>query len=306
MKKIIYILSIVMLVSCNTSDTKLADTKEETPESNRFENLEDLTLSQEFKDYWYAGKAEISSYALSQSRYGELRDGKAVLIFVTEPYDTIDEVKADQPDEDSRPVMKLNATRDFNTGIYPYSIMSSTFLPLDKKDNALKISSSIQEWCGHTYMQFNQNDEEYDIELFSYFQSEVDYEMDVENVMTENQIPIQLRLNPMEMPTGAMKVIPSAEYLRLKHIETKAYDATASLREIEDGLLYSIRFTELNRMIAFKVQKEFPHKILAWMDRYTDGGQPMVSTGTLIETMNTPYWNQNSNEDEVLRNELGI
>jgi len=306
MKKICYILLAVMLVSCNTGDKKMVQPLVQEEVKERFESLENLKLSQEFKDYWYAGKAEISSYELSQSRYGTLRNGKAVLIFVTEPYDTIDEVKADQTHEVTRPVMKLNATRDFNTGIYPYSMMSSTFLPLDKKDNALKISSSIQEWCGHTYMQFNQNEEEYDIELFSYFQSEVDYETNVKNVMTENQIPIQLRLNPREMPTGAMKVIPSTEYLRLKHIKTKAYDATASLREIEDGLLYSLRFTELDRMIAFKVQKEFPHKILAWMDRYNDGGKPMVSTGTLIETLNTPYWTKNSNEDEVLRKELGL
>lgn len=42
--------------------------------------------NQQFKDYWYAGKAEITSYKLEQARYGELRDGKAVLVYVTEPF----------------------------------------------------------------------------------------------------------------------------------------------------------------------------------------------------------------------------
>ncbi|MGJ8685512.1 MAG: septum formation inhibitor Maf [Nonlabens sp.] len=304
MKRLLIIPIIVLLTSCNSGVSVYNDEPSDVKE--RFETLEDIHLSQEFKDYWYGGKAEISSYELSQSRYGEMRDGKAVLIFVTEPFDTIDEVKADNPDEMSRPVMKLNATRDFNTGIYPYSIMSSTFFPLDKKDNALKISSSIQEWCGHTFMQFNQDENVYDVDLYSYFQSEGEDYFEVENVMTENQIPVQLRLNPTEMPTGAMKVIPSAEYLRLKHVETKPYEVTASLREIEDGYLYSMRYTELDRMIAFKVQKEFPHKILAWMDRYTDGGKPAVSTGTLIKTINTPYWSQNGNEHEVLRDSLQL
>ncbi len=304
MKRFLIIPVFAFIFSCNSpSTTDVVDVEEK---QERFNNLEDTNLTQEFKDYWYSGTAEISSYELSQSRYGEMRNGKAVMIFVTEPFDTIDEVKADRPDEDSRPVMKLNVTRDFNTGIYPYSIMSSTFLPLDKKDNALKISSSIQEWCGHTYMQLNQNEAVYDIEQFSYFQSETDYKMEVENVMTENQIPVQLRLNPSEMPTGELKVIPSAEYLRLKHVETRAYNATASFKEIEDGYLYSIRYKDLDRIIAFKVEKEAPYKILTWMERYSDGGKPAVSTGTLIKTLNTPYWSQNSNKHEVLRDSLGL
>lgn len=303
MKKLIYILFTCLAISCDTTDTQETVA---TTATNRMETLEDINLSQEFKNYWYNGTAEISSYELSQSRYGELRNGKAVLVFVTEPFDKKDQIKADNASDDNRPVMKLNATRNFNTGIYPYSMMSSTFLPLDKKDNALKISSSIQEWCGHTYMQFNQQEANYKVQLNSYFQSEGNKEFTVENIMTENQIPLQLRLNPTEMPTGAMKVIPSAEYLRLKHIETKPYDVTASIREIEDGLLYSLRYTELDRMIAFKVQKEFPHKILAWMDRYNDGGQPQVSTGTLINTLNTAYWSQNSSEYEVLRDSLQL
>ena len=52
--------------------------------------------NQQFKDYWYAGKAEITSYKLEQSRYGELRDGKAVLVYVTEPFLPKAQVKADQ------------------------------------------------------------------------------------------------------------------------------------------------------------------------------------------------------------------
>ena len=43
-------------------------------------------LSQEFKGYWYAGKAEVSSYKLEQARYGEIREGNAVLVYVTEDF----------------------------------------------------------------------------------------------------------------------------------------------------------------------------------------------------------------------------
>ncbi len=43
-------------------------------------------LSQAFKQHWFDGHAEISSYELTQSCYGEQRKGKAVLIFVTEDF----------------------------------------------------------------------------------------------------------------------------------------------------------------------------------------------------------------------------
>ncbi|MEQ8425026.1 MAG: hypothetical protein RIA63_09970, partial [Cyclobacteriaceae bacterium] len=36
-----------------------------------------LYATEQFKDYWYAGKAEVNAYNLDQSRYGENRPGKA-------------------------------------------------------------------------------------------------------------------------------------------------------------------------------------------------------------------------------------
>lgn len=40
----------------------------------------------QFGEYWFQGKAEISSYDLTQYRYGEAREGEAVMIFVTEDF----------------------------------------------------------------------------------------------------------------------------------------------------------------------------------------------------------------------------
>jgi|GEM_PF-4377681 len=37
-------------------------------------------ITKQFKEYWYAGKAEVSSYELEQARYGELRKGHAVFL----------------------------------------------------------------------------------------------------------------------------------------------------------------------------------------------------------------------------------
>jgi hypothetical protein len=307
MKNIWLCVLILGVVSCNQSPGNNEDVRQSEKEAiTKSSIVSDRVLSAEFKDYWYEGTAEISSYDLSQSRYGELRDGTAVMVFVTEPFDEKDQIKADRSTTENISVLKLNTTREFVTGIYPYHIMSSTFLPLDKEHNATKIASSIQEWCGQTYMQFNRNNDNYKVTLHSYFQSEGNKEMSVDNQITENQLPLQLRLDPTKMPVGDLQIIPSLEYLRLKHVETKPYAAVAKLSEIPDGYLYSVKYPDLGRTIAFKTEKTFPYRILSWMDRYNDNGIPMVSTGTLKKTIKSAYWNKNSTADTVLRDSLDL
>ena len=74
-----------------------------------------------FGDYWYQGEAELNRYDLKQFRYGEMRGGDAVLIFVTEDFLTDKQVKYEYgpKPESAATVLKMNATRKFITGIYP-------------------------------------------------------------------------------------------------------------------------------------------------------------------------------------------
>ncbi len=132
----------------------------------------------QFGKYWNRGKAEITSYDLEQARYGEVHPGEAVTIFVTEPFDPEEQVKADNPDEADIQVLKLNLTKKFVTGIYPYSMMLSVFTPvnLEKFPRTLKTTVSSQEWCGHTWTQLNWRNGKYLAELRSYFESEGDWD----------------------------------------------------------------------------------------------------------------------------------
>ena len=141
---------ILFLNSCRESKTETSETLA-ISESETEVLAPKITLSKEFNDYWYNGEAEITSYKLEQARYGEMRDGKAVLVFVTEDFLPEVQVKADNYSKANTPILKLNATKNFNTGIYPYSIMQSTFYPVANNQHALKISASVQEWCGHVY-----------------------------------------------------------------------------------------------------------------------------------------------------------
>ncbi|GGI57696.1 septum formation inhibitor Maf [Winogradskyella haliclonae] len=302
-----FICAFVIAISCKDeiskqeSDNTIIAKAEKKPEILKpaFE------LSKDFNEYWYAGEAEITSYKLEQARYGEIRDGKAVLVFVTEDFLPEIQVKADNYSKDNIPVLKLNATKNFNTGIYPYSIMQSTFYPVSNNKHAIKVSASIQEWCGHVYAQLNNRDD-FEIKSHSYFQSEADQEISLEKSITENQLWTQLRINPKSLPTGKIKAIPSLEYMRLKHGKFKAYEAEAELKN--DA--YTLFYPDLNRTLKINFNQEFPHDIMGWEETFRDGYGPnaklLTTKATKIKTIKSAYWGKNSNADEGLRETLGL
>jgi len=257
----------------------------------------------QFADYWYAGEAEITSFKLEQDRYGEMRDGTAVLIFVTEPFSTSTNTKADNPDNKSVSVLKLNSTRKFNTGIYPYSMMNSTFFPVEDGEHSLKISSSSQEWCGHTYMEMT-NKRNFEVSLDSYFEGETREESVNKNIL-EDDLFSMIRINPEALPTGTHQVIPSFFYLRLNHRPTKAYQATMAVSDAGNNMkAYTINYSEINRELIIHFESAFPHRIDSWEEKDLSSGRSTVATK--INTLNTNYWNRKSNKDLVLRKELGL
>ncbi|UII76061.1 septum formation inhibitor Maf [Flagellimonas sp. HMM57] len=266
-------------------------------------------LSEDFKKYWYAGNAEITSYTLEQARYGELRDGNAVLVYVTEPFLPKIQVKADRSNPTNIPVLKLNATKNYLTGIYPYSVMGSTFYPVHDNQHALKTSLSIQEWCGHVYSQINNRDS-FEFTSHSYFEGEADQNLKLEKNIMENEIWNKIRINPNDLPVGDLEVIPSLEYIRLRHKELKAYKATASLDSKSGISTYSLAYPELDRTLSINFTTAFPHTIESWTESFKSGYGPkakvMTTKGTKLKSIRTAYWGQNSNKDLILRDSLGL
>ena len=166
----------------------------------RKKNTEGPRLSESgtFHRYWHAGKAEIDSYELNQSRYGENRPGKAVLIFVTEDLSRKLQVKLDDPSSGNKTnVLKLNFTKKFITGIYPYSMMLSVFTPTDRtKDSpSVKVVMSSQEWCGQVYTQLNLRGNRYSIKSHSYFEQEADEQFSVKQTLLEDELWNLIRLD---------------------------------------------------------------------------------------------------------------
>ena len=271
-----------------------------------------------FGDYWYQGKAEISSYTLKQARYGELHDGDAVLIFVTEDFSARKQVKLDRPDEagdDAVKVLKLNALREFNTGVYPYTVMTSAFTPVerDRYPRTLKITTSVQEWCGHAFVQLNRLDDQYYVQQYSYFESEGDRVTDLKDAIPEDEIWTTIRLNPDDLPTGNVTMIPGTLYQRFDHTAWRTVNATAILMpdvRQPDLMVYNlVYYPELNRTLTIRFKKDFPHEIESWeeVEFASDGTtEELVTTAALNKRLMLDYWTKNSVEDVGLRAELGL
>lgn len=268
-------------------------------------SLPERKLTEEFKSYWFSGKAEITSYKLDQSRYRESREGTAVLIFVTEDFLPDSQVKANTKSSNTIPVLKLNAVKKFNTGIYPYSIMESTFFPLEGKSHALKVSASIQEWCGHVYIQLN-NREDYEIVSHSYFEGEADKQLELLKTYLENEVWTQLRIDPNSLPTGDISMVPSLEALRLNHLKTKAYQALAEFYQDGDWSVYKISYPELKRNLKIYYSTIAPFKIEKWQEETEVNGKIYTTTATKLKEIKTDYWNKNSNKDLHLRKQLNL
>lgn len=307
-KKILPFSFLLFLLSCGT----------ETPTPTLSKNplaVQAKNTANSFNDYWYQGEAEITSYDLEQARYGEIREGSAVLVFVTEEFSKKNQVKLDNPSrnpKDAIPVMKLNMTRKFNTGIYPYSMMMSSFTPIDVKKfpNTLKVTNSSQEWCGHTFMQLNLGKYSYESQLRSYFESEGDKTTRLERTFLEDELWSKIRIDPSSLPQGNIDIIPSTTYARLKHIKFKNEKATASLKEKKDGMHYNLKYKNLNRKLTIVFEKEFPYQIISWEESYKSGFGPraktMTTKGTRKKSIMLDYWSKNGNEDAHYRKELGL
>lgn len=265
-----------------------------------------------FGDYWYSGGAEITSYELEQARYGEMRKGKAVTVFVTEPFSKSKQVKLDNyqtAGDDKVSVLKLNMMKDFITGIYPYTLMMSTFTPLDGSP-MLKSATSTQEWCGHTFFQLNKQDSGYRWTGFSYFEAEGDASGAVD-ALSEDQLWTTLRLDPQQLPTGTVRLLPAAFYLRLKHKPVQPVEALAQKEAVTESdystdphWLYRVTYPD--RELRIYYTEQLPYDILGWEETYNDGPGLMTTKAKRIATMRSKYWQENSNGDLSLRGQLGL
>ncbi len=296
-KKIIFIgIGLVLLIGLGSRLTHKADV-----------GLKD----KKFNAHWNDGNAEVSSYNLTQNRYGALRQGDAVLIYVTEDFSKSKHVKLDWPDEDKNDaikVLKLNSTKEFRTGIYPYHLMTSVFTEVEKA-KTLKTSHSVQEWCGHTFSQLNREKNGYRVRGFSYFQSEGDTDEALPEALLEDEIWTLLRLHPNSIPLGKQNIIESGLIHRLHHKKPGMTSCTIS----KAGTLWEARSVARltldmdERKLVIYSEKDFPFTIYGWEESYAEhGGKVLTSKAKLKRQFRIPYWKLNAPTDSGWRDSLSL
>jgi len=272
------------------------------------------TASSAFWKVWGDGKAELSGYAVTVSRYGAPREGRVVLVYVTEPMDRRNWIKddaGDVPRDDRVNVMKLNHVLKFQTGIYPYSVMTSVFAPVDGLSAArfapAKIALSAQEWCGHVYQKLLARPEAFDSELRSYFHAEGDRDATVKvppGALYEDALLIQLRELDGPFAGGrdwAGSIVPSLWSQRKRHAALEPVPATIRREDANRNGLPVTRFTLAYGAFSttYDVEKAAPRRVLSW--KSSEGDE-----AALLKTTRLPYWQLHDPGDEKYLQQLGF
>jgi len=274
--------------------------------------------AQDFWKHWGDGKAELSGYRLTQPRYGALRTGSAVLIFVTEDMSDSLRVKADpgkHPASDVYPVMKLNEVRAFRTGIYDYKVMTSVFAKVAAGWPVTKLSFSSQEWCGHVYHQLLPRNDRVSGVFHSYFDGEADgsdsLPLPPEGVF-EDALPVLLRgWKTTYLEAGesrAVPFLPSLLSARLAHrplawgratIRRAAATSTLAVPAGRFGVVTWTVAVEGGATTTYAFEAQPPYRLVK---RSSDNGEELV----LLRSTRLAYWKLNGPGGEHHLEELGL
>ena len=293
-----------------------AETRAEEPALDVVTAEEFAREHRDFDSYWFRGLAELTRYELEQSRYGDTHPGDAVLIFVTEPFLPGRQVKHEFGPGPDLPVLKLNHYRRFYTGVYPYTLMTSTFTPARGDAPTLKLTSTVQEWCGQAFTQLNRREEGgWDAASFSYFQAEGDRRFELSEAPLEDELMSLIRRDPGDLPEGELTMVPAFHYLRLMHQPAEPVAARATLsppRPTEFGdeplRVYEVAYPSLKRTLTIYFEPDFPHGIAGWTEAYPgfDGEEMEVTVARRTKSIMLDYWAKHGADDARWRDALGL
>ena len=299
---------------CRATDESASSAKPDSATSSALEPPSPAQFAEDhptFDTYWYQGVAELTRYDLRQARYGNEYRGDAVLVFVTEDFLPKLQVKQEHGDSpDAISILKLNAYRRFYTGIYPYTLMTSSYTPVRPPGSAtLKVSNTVQEWCGQVYSQINRRNDGLHAILHSYFQDDADQKMVLPDAPMEDGIWAQIRIDPSAIQVGEREMIPGLHYIRLRHKALRAYPVEVLRRpqaktELVDHPVTALelRYPALGRTLIIYYEPRFPHVIQAWEENVGPQRTTAVRTHAILDD----YWHHNGPNDAAYRDALGL
>lgn len=268
-----------------------------------------------FYNTWGDGKGEVNTYHVVEERYGELRDGHAVLVFVTEELnrDTYVKVESDATPADNRMyVVKMNRLLRFATGLYDYAAMTTVFSVADSHlghhpFQAARATLTEQDWCGQVYQRTDLRSDGWHRDYFSYFEREGEQHdvLPAKDTDLEDNLWIWIReLDGEVIPPGGAyetRLIPSAWTLRKIHrpAELESVRIEKGIRESFTTDLgaheaYRWSWTAAGRTTSAWIEADGAHRILGWEDSL--GGH-----GRLAKSERLVYWQEHDNADTNVR-----
>lgn len=272
----------------------------------------------DFQKHWSDGRAEMNGYRLKQPRYGAVREGRAALIYVTEDMSDTLRVKADpgkHPAADVYPVLKLNEDRHFQTGVYGYSVLTSTFVRPAPGWPVAKVSFSAQEWCGHVYHQLLVRGDRIEGTRHSYFDGEADATDRLAHPaggLMEDALPILLRgWGFFSMKPGEARAVPFLRSLmsaRFDHRPLAWGKATLERRAAAGSVAVPAgRFATTTYAVAidggptvtYEIEAAHPFRLVRWSSTTGEEAELLGST-------RLAYWKHNDPAGERFLPEMGF
>lgn len=278
-------------------------------------------LGYDFWRHWTDGNGEVDTYDFTYPRYGQLRQGVAIAIFVTEDFTNQQRVKADRGPQgrtDLFPVMKMNLIEDFPTGVYNYSEMISTFVALAGVNGLppatpTKVSFSSREWCGHIYHQYLFGPAKIRSTLHSYFDGEADRQTEFdlpEGAVSEDALWHWARGfgQPLMEPgdTAEVALLPSVQRLHHEHKPLEWTKAKLTRGDRTQILVPAGKFDvevvvveiEGGPTRTFYVETSLPRRIVRWETS-------MGERAEMVASQRIKYWEMQGPSAASLR-ELGL
>ena len=214
-------------------------------------------------DYWQNGKIETTKYELKED---SITVGEGSLTF------SIDYVEGVN-NTDSIQVLHSDFTGKIHKENYDYSAMTSSYLPLNLtlRPHAMKVINSVQEPEGNSFLTLSQIPKSYEIIAKNTFQEKLKEHYILERQHLEDELWAKIRMNPNDLPTGDIEIIPSFAYWQSVRKSPSIYEAKAELKDYTGTeftgkklQLYSLDYPDLKRNLSIIFESDFPFEIVGW------------------------------------------
>lgn len=222
-----------------------------------------------FTDYWKNGKTEITKYELKED---SISVGEGSLSFNIDYVEGVNKT-------DSIPTLHTDFTGKIHRENYDYSAMTSVYLPLNLiiRPHAMRVINSVQEAAGNLFLALSQIPKYYEIDAKNTFKEKTKEHFMLERKNLEDELWAKIRMNPSDLPTGDIEIIPSFAYWQSVRKSPNIYEAKAELKDYAGTefagkklKIYNLDYLDLKRNLSIIFEANFPFEIVGWK-RVGDG-----------------------------------